>query len=129
MCRSAPSSRGCTTPRMPCARSWNPEITMTDNSTELREQLREKLFDAERMSPALRASYQEELERMTNPALTPRSAIGGSILLVLLLVCTAGIVRSMIAYAPGPLWLLGWGTLAATFAYCSRSEEHTSELQ
>jgi hypothetical protein len=88
---------------------------MTDKSTELREQL----FDAQEMNPALRASYQEELERLTNPALTPRSAAGGSILLLMLLVCTAGIVRSMFSYDPGPLTLVGWGTLAAVFSYAS----------
>jgi hypothetical protein len=92
---------------------------MTDNSTEFRARLREQLFDAEKMSPALRASYQEELERMTNPAHTLRSAVGGSILLLMLLVCTAGIVRSMVLYDPGPLTLIGWGTLAAVFSYAS----------
>lgn len=88
---------------------------MTDKSTEFREQL----FSAQEMSPALRASYQEELDRMTNPKLTPRSAVVGSLLLILLLVCTAGIVRNMFVYDPGPLTLIGWGTMAATFAYVS----------
>jgi hypothetical protein len=93
----------------------NLEIAMTHKSTDFREQL----FGAQEMSPALRASYQEELDRMFNPKLTPRSAVIGSVLLVLLLICTLGIVRNMFVYDLGPLTLVGWAVLAASFSYAS----------
>jgi hypothetical protein len=88
---------------------------MIDKLTEFRD----RLFESQEMSPAPRASYQDELDRMLNPKLTSRSAVVGSVLLVLLLVCTLGIVRNMFVYEPGPLTLLGWAVLAATFTYAS----------
>jgi uncharacterized PurR-regulated membrane protein YhhQ (DUF165 family) len=88
---------------------------MTDNT----EEFRKALFESQEMSPALRASYQEELDRMLNPKLTPHSAVVGFVLLVLLLICTLGIVRNMFVYDPDPLTLLGWAVLAAAFSYAS----------
>ena len=82
-------------------------------------ELRQKLLDAQEMSPALRASYEEELDRTLNPKLTPRSASIGALLLVLLVVCTLALVRNILVVDVGPLTLVGWAIMAAAFSYAS----------
>jgi hypothetical protein len=88
---------------------------MTDNPTDFIN----RLFDSQEMSPALRASYQEELDSMLQPQLTARKAISGIVLLVVLVICTIGIVRNMLFYDAGPLTLLSWGVLAVAFSWVS----------
>jgi hypothetical protein len=85
------------------------------NPTEFRQ----KLLEAEEMSPALRASYKEELDRMLHPDLTARSAASGIGLLVLLMLCTAGLVHNMFVYETNLLTLAGWAILAISFSYAS----------
>jgi hypothetical protein len=88
---------------------------MPNQATEFRQ----KLLDAQEMSPALRASYEEELDRMLNPKLTPRSASIGALLLALLVVCTLALVRNIFVVDVGPLTRVGWGIMAAAFSYAS----------
>ena len=78
-----------------------------------------RLLDAEDISPTLRSSYQGELDAMLHPKLTPRKALPGTVLLLILLVCTAGIVRNMFVYDVKPLVLVAWAVLAAAFAAAS----------
>jgi hypothetical protein len=84
---------------------------MSDQS----DQLRRLLIESEEISPALRKSYQEELDAMLNPKLTPRRAAPGVLLLVILLACTAGIVRNMLVYDVNPVVLLGWSAMVLGF--------------
>jgi cation transport ATPase len=86
---------------------------MSDKASEFRE----KLFSAQPMSPALRASYEEELERMTNPKLTTHSVVIGVILLVILLAFGVGNVRSMLVYKWDLLSLGGAVILTAALFY------------
>jgi len=88
---------------------------MPNQATEFRQ----KLLDAEEMSPAMRASYEEELDRMLHPKLTSRSVWIGVSLLVLLVVCTLALVRNILVVDVGPLTLVGWAVLAAAFSYAS----------
>jgi hypothetical protein len=88
---------------------------MTDKSTEFVE----RLFNSQDISPAMRASYQAELDAMLQPKLTHRKAFPGVVLLVVLVICTIGLVRNMFMYDPGLLTLLAWGVLATSFAWVS----------
>src|SRR5438309_141077 len=101
-------------PRSPSAQFSQEEIIMP-NPTEFRQ----KLLDAADVTPALRVSYQEELDRMLHPQLTARSASFGLTLLVVLVICTIGIVRNMFVYEVNLLTLTGWMILAISFSYCS----------
>src|SRR5687768_16382465 len=92
------------------------DATETDKSDDA---FRERLFGAQPMSPPLRDAYRKEIEQMLNPALTPRRAAGGVVLLVVLLACTAGVVRAMFAHSVGTLTLIGWIVLAAAFVYAA----------
>lgn len=89
---------------------------MTDKPDDT---FRERLFDAQPMSPPLREAYRKEIDVMLNPALTPRKAAVGVALLVILLACTAGIVRAMFVHTVGTLTMIGWAVLAGAFAYAS----------
>ena len=82
-------------------------------------EFRQKLFNSQELSPALRASYEEELERMQNPKLVTRDVVIGLALVAILTLCTAGIVRSMLFFEVGALMLIGWGILAAAFSYAA----------
>jgi hypothetical protein len=90
-------------------------MNMTDKSAEFLK----RLFNSEQISPAMRASYQQELHAMLEPKLTRRKAFPGVVILTVLLICTIGIVRNMFVYDPGPLILLAWGVLAAAFSWVS----------
>ncbi len=79
----------------------------------------QRAFESEKTSPAMRASYEAELHAMLEPKLTPRKALPGIVRLVVLVICTIGIVRNMFVYDPGPLILLSWGILAAAFSWVS----------
>ena len=87
-------------------------------NTESNDFLR-KALNADKISPAMRASYEAELHAMLDPKLTRRKALPGIALLVVLVVCTIAIVRNMFVYDPGPMILLAWGVLAAAFSWVS----------
>jgi len=88
---------------------------MSDKSAEFRQ----KLFSAQEMSPALRASYEDELERMTNPKLSTQSWLVGLLLLVVFLVCAIGSLRNMFVFKWDLLSLSGAAVLTAAFFYAS----------
>lgn len=87
--------------------------------TKPSNQFREKLLNAQGMSPALRDAYRQELDAMLRPGLTKRAATIGIILLVLLLGCTALIARADIVYHVRGLMLAGHIALAAGFVGAS----------
>lgn len=88
---------------------------MTDRSN----QFREKLLNLQEISPSLRDAYREELHAMMRPRLTKRAATIGSVLLLLLLGCTALIVRADVVYHVRGFWLAGHIALAAGFVCAS----------
>lgn len=88
---------------------------MTIDSAEFRQ----KFLEHQPMNPALRASYEQELQTLLRPRLTPRMAMTGIILLVLLLAGAVGIGRSIAVGERDPLTLVGWVALAAAFCYAS----------
>jgi hypothetical protein len=101
---------------------------MSDSSTKLIE----RLFNSEKLSPVLKASYQEELNGMLEPKLTTRKALPGIALLFVLVLCTIGLVRNMFVFNPEPLILVAWVVLAAAFSWVSflivrdlRRQKHT----
>jgi hypothetical protein len=71
------------------------------------------------MTPALRDAYQKELEAIIEEPLTARKVVPGVVLLVVLVVCTLGIVHNLFFYTPGPLVLVAWTALAVVFAWAS----------
>jgi hypothetical protein len=77
------------------------------------------LLNSEQLSPAMRASYQAELDSITNQPLTRSRAWTGVALLVVFAVCAIAIVRNMFVYNPGPMILLSWGILVVAFAWVS----------
>ena len=85
---------------------------MNDKSAQFIERLK----NADDITPALRASYQAELESMLEPKLTTARALPGIGLLIVLVVCVVGIVRSMIVYDADALSRAGSAVLAAGFA-------------
>lgn len=86
---------------------------------ESSEELRQQLLDVQTASPALREAYQKKLDALIHPPLSARSTIIGSILLVLLLGCSALIVRADVLHHVGPLMLVGHLSLAAAFLAAS----------
>ena len=80
---------------------------------------REKLFSAQDISPTLRAAYRKEVDSMTDPALTPRAAAMGVVLLLILVGCIAGIIRAMFIHHPGALFMTGWVALLIAFVIAS----------
>ena len=88
---------------------------MPDNINELRQ----RLLEAQEMTPSLHNAYQKELDAMFHPPLTPKKALPGIGLLIVLLVCIVGIARAIVAYHPGPLMTSGYLALAAAFSYAS----------
>jgi len=88
---------------------------MINQETEFRQ----KLLNAQPMSPVLRASYEEELDRMLHPKLTMRSAWIGVALLVMLVAFTLALVRNIFVFKPDLLTLTGWSVLAVAFSYAS----------
>jgi hypothetical protein len=76
----------------------------------------ERLTSAQDVSPALRASYQAEMQSMREPKLTARPALIGIAMFVALVVCTILIVRNMFIYDVSALTLTSWATLAIAFS-------------
>jgi hypothetical protein len=85
---------------------------MNDKSS----QFIQRLTSAEEISPALRASYQAEMDAMLEPKLSMRPALIGVAMAVGLAVCTVLIVRNMFIYDVNALTLVSWVTLAVAFA-------------
>jgi hypothetical protein len=73
------------------------------------------LINAEEMSPALRRSYQAELDSMLAPPLTPRKAAPGVAMFIILLVGVAALVRNLFVVEAEPLVRVGWLALLAGF--------------
>src|SRR5258705_10739129 len=88
---------------------------MNDKSSEFIR----RLTSTEELSPALRASYQSELDAMLHPKLTRRTMLPGIGLLVLLVVGLLALVHNILFVSAGPLALTGWAILAAAFAYAA----------
>lgn len=86
---------------------------MVDDSRRLIE----RLFETENLNPILKASYEEELNRTLEPKLTPRTALPGVVLLVILVACIAGIVRNLFLYEASALVVLSWIVMGGTFAW------------
>lgn len=76
----------------------------------------ERLKNADDITPALRDSYQAELESMLEPKLTPARALPGVGLLALLVVCVVLLVRNIFVYEVNALTLASWLVLAAAFS-------------
>jgi hypothetical protein len=85
---------------------------MIDKSTEFIE----RLTKAEDISPALRASYQAELETMLEPKITKRQALPGIAMVAAMVVSAGLIVRNMFIYDEKPLVYFSWATLAIAFS-------------
>jgi uncharacterized membrane protein len=88
---------------------------MNENSAKLIE----RLFNSEKLNPVLKASYQEELTGILEPKLTRRKAMSGIVVLVVLVICTIGLIRNMFVYERSLLTLVAWGVLAGAFSWVS----------
>lgn len=75
----------------------------------------QRLINSEEISPALRRSYQAELDAMVAQPLTPRKAAPGVFLLVILLVGVAALIRNLLAVEAAPLVQVGWLALLIGF--------------
>jgi hypothetical protein len=76
----------------------------------------ERLASAEEVSPALRASYQAEMQSMLEPKLTATPKLVGIVMLLVMVVFSVLLVRNMFIYEVSALILVGWATLAIAFA-------------
>lgn len=74
-----------------------------------------RLIDAEEISPALRRSYQAELDGMLAEPLTPRKAAPGVLLLVILLVGVVALIHNLVAVEAEPLVQVGWLAMLVGF--------------
>ena len=75
----------------------------------------QRLLDAEDITPALRSSYQSQLDAMLAPALTPRKAAAGVTAFVILLVAAVALLRNLLVVEAEPLVKVGWLALLAGF--------------
>ena len=85
---------------------------MSDKSNEFIQELTK----AQDISPALRASYQAEMDAMLEPKLTTGPALAGIAMAAGLIVCTVLIIRNMFVFKVSALILASWATLAVAFA-------------
>jgi hypothetical protein len=86
---------------------------MPDDSTKMIQ----RLFESEKMSPVLKASYQDELNNMLEPKLTTGRALPGIALLAILVVGIAAIVRNLLVFDAKPLVVLSWIVLGSAAAW------------
>lgn len=84
---------------------------MNDKSSKFIEQL----THADDISPALRASYQAELEAMLQPKLKRGQKLMGILLLIGLAAGVGGVVQNLFVVTARPIVIAGWLVLAATF--------------
>jgi hypothetical protein len=66
------------------------------------------MISAEEISPALRRSYQAELDAMLAEPLTPRKAAPGVFLLVILVIGVAALIHNLLIVEAEPLVQVGW---------------------
>jgi hypothetical protein len=85
---------------------------MNNKTTEFIQHLKK----AQDISPALRASYQAEMDAMLEPKLTARPALIGLAMATGLIICTVLIIRNMFVYTVNTLTLVSWATLAVAFS-------------
>lgn len=91
---------------------------MADNNDPSADYV-QRLLDAEEISPALRSSYQAELETMLHPKLTPRTALPGIVLMMILAGFAIGLVRNILFVDAEPLILAEWSVVAVAFAWAA----------
>jgi hypothetical protein len=75
----------------------------------------QRLINAEEISPALRRSYQAELDAMLAEPLTPRKAAPGVFLLIILVIGVAALIRNLLFVNAKPLVQVGWLALLIGF--------------
>lgn len=83
-------------------------------------ELRQRLFEAQEMTPELRDVYQHELDAILHETLTPRKRLPSMIILMILVVCAVGIVVAMfihhgIVFFSSAVTMLIFCTLAAAW--------------
>jgi hypothetical protein len=88
--------------------------------TEPAEPFRQKLLDAQQMSPTHREAYRSELDAMLHPAMTVRSALPGTVLLATLLVMVVLIIRTDWLHVVSPLMLVAHGAMVVAFLWASK---------
>jgi hypothetical protein len=76
----------------------------------------ERLTSAQDVSPALRASYQSELNAMLEPKLTKGKVLFGVVAFLVLVVGVGGVIRNLFVYTVGPLVLMQWLLLGVAFS-------------
>jgi hypothetical protein len=76
----------------------------------------QRLTRAEELSPALRASYQAEMNAMLEPKLKSGQKLMGILLLIGLAVGVGGVVRNLFVVTARPIVIAEWLVLAATFS-------------
>ncbi len=78
------------------------------------DQFVQRLFESQEISPALRASYQAEIDNLQSPRLTWRTALPGTLLLGILLVGIAAIVRNLFVVEARPHVIASWRVMGGT---------------
>jgi hypothetical protein len=86
---------------------------MSDKSTDYLQ----RLFAADDVDPALRKSYQRELDAMLHPPLSPRGGAAGGVMFLLLAGCTVMLVRNLLVVDAEPLARVSWGVMAIAFGW------------
>jgi hypothetical protein len=76
-----------------------------------------RLLDADDVDPALRKSYQRELDAMLHPAMTPRAGAAGGVIFLLLAGCTVLLVRNLLYVDAEPLARVSWAIMAIAFGW------------
>jgi hypothetical protein len=89
---------------------------MEDKSAEFRQ----RLFEAEEMTPALRDAYHQELDAILHETLTPRKRLPSMVILMILVVCAVGIIVAMfihrgVVFYSSAVTMLVFCTLAAAW--------------
>jgi hypothetical protein len=84
-----------------------------NNSTKFRQQL----FEAEKMTPALRDAYRTELDAILYDTLTPRKRLPGILLLLILLVGAVGEVWTMVVHPGDARFYVSATTMLVVFAF------------
>jgi hypothetical protein len=61
-------------------------------------EFRQRLFEAQEMTPSLQDAYQKELDAILHETLTPRKRLPSMVILMILVVCAVGIVVAMFVH-------------------------------
>src|SRR4051812_22838627 len=86
---------------------------MSDKTSDFREQL----LNVQGETPALRETYQKELDVLLHPPFTPWRRVTGVGLLIIFLAAVVALLRNFIVNRPGPLLFIGWTTLTIAFGW------------